>query len=67
MRLIVKLIYRPSGGIKTFSDFKKEENKPEDKDAIRWYTGGESSGTEVEAPNKNRKALLDNIVKAAAK
>ena len=64
----VQLLSKPNlsnrrGGIHSLSDVKKNEVK--DNDKVEWYTGGESSGTAVEAPN-SRKNFLDNLVNNAA-
>jgi len=50
-----------TGGIKGFSDYKE----PEDKDAVNWFTGGEKSGLQVQAPPKNKDKIIDEVFKNA--
>jgi len=51
--------------IKGFSDYKEDEEEDKD-DKVRWFTGGEKSGIQVEAP-KNKDQIIDDVMKEAQK
>jgi len=51
-----------SRGIKGFSDLRSEETKEEEN--VNWYTGGEKSGLQVQAP-VNKNSLIKDLLKEA--
>jgi len=48
--------------VRGFSDYKETEKK--DDDTVNWFTGGEKSGLQVQAPG-NKKELIDGFLKGA--
>jgi len=54
---------KPKRGITGFSDLASEED--DDEDNVKWYTGGEKSGLQVQAPKKNKDQIIDNVMDSA--
>jgi len=51
------------GGVTGFSDLASEEDN--DEDNVKWYTGGEKSGLQVQAPKKKKDQIIDNVMDSA--
>jgi len=59
---------KKQGGVKGLSDFRENEGDEDDK--VRWYTGGEKSGIQVEAPKSNalnKDLYLNDLMDSAKK
>lgn len=52
------------GGVKGFSDY-AEKAAEDDSKTTKWYTGGEKSGLQVEAPPSNKDEIIDDVMKKA--
>jgi len=52
-----------SGPIRGLSDYRNEEGSSDEDDKVNWYTGGEKSGIQVQAPKKA--AAADDVLSSA--
>jgi UBX domain-containing protein 1 len=51
-----------SAGVRGFSDF--QSNEEDDEDSVNWFTGGQKSGIQVQAPKKSGE-VIDDVMKVA--
>jgi len=54
------------GGVRSLRDFANEDSDDDDEEKVNWFTGGEKSGIQVQAPKKkNKDDIIDDVMNVA--